>query len=62
MVCRNAEDFAVAQAPVLTAIRNEGHCSLRAIADQLNARGMMTRRGRRWHVSSVRNSLRRLAE
>lgn len=60
VVCQNADDFAAALAPVLAAIRNEGHCSLRAIADQLNARGMMTRRGGRWHVSSVRNLLMRL--
>jgi len=62
VVCQNADEFAVALAPVLATIRDEGHCSLRAIANQLNARGMMTRRGGRWHVSSVRNLLMRLRE
>ena len=32
----------------------------RAIADELNARGMLTRRGGRWHVSTVMNLLDRL--
>ena len=34
--------------------------SLRAIADELNARGMLTRRGGRWHKSTVMNLLDRL--
>ena len=60
VVCQNADDFAAALAPVLEAIRSEGHTTLRAIADQLNARGMMTRRGGKWHVSNVRNLLIRI--
>jgi hypothetical protein len=39
----------------------DGHTSLRAIAAELNRRGMMTRRGGRWQVSNVRNLVRRLA-
>ena len=31
-----------------------------AIADELNARGMLTRRGGRWHKSTVINLLERL--
>ncbi|MBS0126279.1 recombinase family protein [Thetidibacter halocola] len=34
--------------------------TLRAIADELNARGIQTRRGANWHVSNVRNLLERL--
>ncbi|WP_347882281.1 recombinase family protein [Jannaschia ovalis] len=34
--------------------------ALRAIADELNTRGIRTRRGGRWHVSNVSNLLRRL--
>ena len=34
--------------------------SLRAIAEELNARGMLTRRGGRWHVSTVTDLLERL--
>ena len=41
-------------------IRAGGATSLRAIADELNARGMLTRRGGRWHVSTVTNLLDRL--
>jgi hypothetical protein len=33
---------------------------LRAIAAELNDRGMLTRRGGRWHVSTVANLLDRL--
>jgi len=41
-------------------IRARGATSLRAIAGELNARGMLTRRCGRWHVSTVRNLLDRL--
>ncbi len=41
-------------------IRAGGATSLRAIAAELNARGMLTRRGGRWHVSTVMNLLERL--
>ena len=41
-------------------IRASGATSLRAIAAELNARGMLTRRGGRWHVSTVRNLLDRV--
>ena len=43
-------------------IRAGGATSLRAIAGELNARGMLTRRGGRWHVSTVMNLLDRLGE
>ena len=38
-------------------IRAGGATSLRAIAAELNGRGMLTRRGGRWHVSTVMNLL-----
>ena len=60
-VARNADAFAQGLAPVVADIRVQGHTSLRAIAAELNARGMMTRRGGRWQVSNVRNLVRRLA-
>ena len=41
-------------------IRAGGATSLRAIAAELNDRGMLTRRGGRWHVSTVMNLLDRL--
>jgi hypothetical protein len=46
-------------APVLETLRLEGVKSLRGIADALNERGMLTRRGGRWYVSNVRNLLAR---
>ena len=59
-VSRNADAHAEALAPVVADLRAEGHTSLRALAAELTARGMQTRRGGRWHVSTVRNLLRRL--
>ena len=43
-------------------IRASGRTSLGAIADELNARGMLTRRGGRWHKSTVINLLGRLGQ
>jgi hypothetical protein len=45
---------------VIKDIRSSGANSLRAIAAELNWRGMLTRRGGRWHVSTVLNLLERL--
>ncbi|WP_284154963.1 recombinase family protein [Algicella marina] len=61
VVTRNADDFAEELRPVVEAIRTDGHTSLRAIARALNDRGILTRRGGRWHVSNVRNLVGRLA-
>ena len=41
-------------------IRAGGETSLRAMADELNTRGIRTRRGGRWHVSTVKNLMERL--
>ena len=57
---RNADRHARDLAPVVEDIRAGGATSLRAIAAELNARGMLTRRGGRWHVSTVMNLLDRL--
>ena len=59
-VGRNADAFAEELAPVIASVRAEGVMSLRAIATVLNDRGMLTRRGKRWHVSNVRNLLARV--
>jgi hypothetical protein len=53
---------AIAAGVGLEEIRAGGATSLRAIAVELNARGMLTRRGGRWHVSTVTNLLDRLGE
>lgn len=47
--------------PVIEAIKAEGHDTLWAIAKELNERGIMTARGRKWHASTVRDLLRRAA-
>jgi DNA invertase Pin-like site-specific DNA recombinase len=45
--------------PIIAEIRKSGAATLRAIADALNARGVPTPRGARWHATSVRNALAR---
>lgn len=47
--------------PVIERLRTEGIESLTGIATSLNDQGMKTPRGGRWHPSSVRNLLARLA-
>ena len=59
-VSANADAHARDLAPVIADIRAGGATSLRAIAAVLNARGMRTRRGGRWHVSNTGNLLERL--
>lgn len=53
----NADEFAKGLAPVLQDLSETGVTSLRGIAVILNERGILTRRGGRWHVSNVRNLL-----
>ncbi len=62
LVAANADAHARDLAPVLADIRAGGATSLREIAAELNNRGMLTRRGGRWHVSTVLNLLDRLGE
>ena len=59
-VVANADRHAMDLAPAVADIRASGSNSLRAVAAALNARGMKTRRGGRWHVSNVNNLLQRL--
>ncbi len=59
-VAANADGFAGDLAPVVADIQGQGITSLRGVAAALNDRGMLTRRGGRWHVSTVRNLLGRL--
>ena len=58
---RNADRHAHDLAPVVEDVHAGGYTRLGAIADEFNARGMLTRRGRRWHKSTVMNLLGRLA-
>ena len=59
-VTRNADAFAESLAPTIAVIRADGHHSLRAIAAELTARGIRTRRGGAWGVSNVKGVLGRL--
>ena len=56
----NADQFAEDLRAVVEDIQVSGISSLRAMAGELNSRGILTRRGGRWHVSTVTNLLRRL--
>ncbi len=61
-IAANADRHARDLAPVVVDIRAGGATSLRAIAAEMNGRGMLTRRGGRWHVSTAMNLLDRLGE
>ncbi|MCQ0972067.1 recombinase family protein [Paracoccus sp. TK19116] len=61
-VSRNADAHAASLETVLADLEATGIRSLREIAAALNARGILTRRGGRWHVSTVRNLKGKLAE
>lgn len=47
-------------APIISDIQAAGMTSLAAIAGELNARHIQTRRGGQWHPSSVRNLMSQL--
>lgn len=58
-VAANADQFARDLAPVIADIRAAGHTSLRAVAAELTARGIRTRRGGQWGVGNVKGLLQR---
>ena len=53
----DADRFAATIRPMIQAMQAAGNVGLGAIADGLNARGIRTARGGRWHASTVRNVL-----
>ncbi|WMS41842.1 recombinase family protein [Acuticoccus sp. MNP-M23] len=61
-ISANADAYAASLQPFVVDFRRSGRTSLRAIAEKLNERSTVTRRGGRWHVSNVRNLLRRMAQ
>ena len=61
-VVANADRHAMDLAPVLEELRSGGVTSLRGIAEEMNRRGMRTRRGGQWQVSNVGNLLLRLKQ
>lgn len=56
----DARDRASALAPILVELRDAGITSFLGIANALNARGIATPQGRRWHPASVARVARRL--
>ncbi|WP_341703838.1 recombinase family protein [Ferrovibrio sp.] len=57
-----AQSHATNLAPMISQIRAEGATTVRAIADELNERGVPSRRGGAWGPSQVMRLLKRLAE
>jgi DNA invertase Pin-like site-specific DNA recombinase len=55
----NADRYAANVIPIIGAIKKAGASTLREIADALNARGVATARGGRWHAATVSNVLAR---
>ncbi|WP_206240390.1 recombinase family protein [Novosphingobium terrae] len=60
-VASNADDRAESLRSTVERLKAEGVASLAGIAEALNAQGIVTARGGRWHASSVRNLMARLA-
>ena len=56
-----ADRFAQDVHPVIEAIRGDGITTLRGIAAELNARGILTARGGQWDATRVRRLLQRSA-
>jgi DNA invertase Pin-like site-specific DNA recombinase len=50
-----ADAFARNVLPMVDSLRQSGVTDLRGLAQALNARGVRTARGGRWHVSNVKN-------
>jgi hypothetical protein len=55
-----ATAFAANVLPIIESLRAPGVRDLRGHAAALNNRGVRTARGRRWHVSNVKNLVDRL--
>jgi len=55
VLMRDADAFAANVLLIIESLRGAGIEDLRGLADALNARGIRTARGGRWHVSSVKN-------
>jgi DNA invertase Pin-like site-specific DNA recombinase len=52
---READEFADSVQPIIASLQRAGVTDLRGLANALNARGVHTARGGRWHVSNVKN-------
>jgi hypothetical protein len=59
-VAAEADRFAANVLPIIKEAQKAGAKTLRQIAEALNARGVATARGGRWHAQAVANVLQRL--
>jgi DNA invertase Pin-like site-specific DNA recombinase len=57
VVAANADRHAANVIPIIEAVRKAGATTLREIAEALNARGVRTARGGRWHAMTIKNVL-----
>lgn len=55
-----AQENAHSLAPTVAEIRAAGHTTVRAITEQLNARGIQSPRGARWHIPAVHRLLKNM--
>jgi hypothetical protein len=58
---RQADMFAANLMPLIRQLRASGITTIRALADELNARGVRTARGGAWHPATVHGLLTRSA-
>jgi hypothetical protein len=58
----DADRFAENIIPIIRSIQAAGPIGMVSIAKVLNDRGVRTARGARWHPSSVRNVIERIAD
>ena len=61
VVRAHAQERAQNLRAIMTDVRSSGITSVRAIADELNRRAILTPRGGHWHATSVMRLLDRLA-
>lgn len=61
VITANADQHAANVIPIIREAQRAGATTLRAVADVLNARGIHTARGGRWHATSVKNVIDRSA-
>tara|TARA_A100001515_G_scaffold124684_1_gene109047 strand:+ start:3094 stop:3768 length:675 start_codon:yes stop_codon:yes gene_type:complete len=61
-ITSNADKFAIHVQPIIDEIRAAGIVTLAGVAEALNARGIKTARGGRWHAATVRNIQNRIVK